>query len=262
MLIFNHKQRLQQLQRCAAKFSSHDFLYRLSSKNIAERISELTRKFDTILELGSKGILQPLISANNLGIAAHYLNANLGALNHHSQEVLCDYELLPFAQDSFDLILSALELHYVNDLAGTLAQLHRCLKQNGLMICSIIGGSSLHELRYSMIEAEIAHNLPVSPHIIPMAKAEDLSYLMQRIGYKNIIVDTDLTCVSYRNVLALMHDLRYMGQGNNLLQKSNTGLNKKILASIEKIYMAKYSSNNLLNASFEIITITGMKYDE
>jgi SAM-dependent methyltransferase len=262
MLIFNNTQRIAQLKRAAKRFREHDFLYQLVSKNIAERIEQISKTFTNILELGSKGILSSLISSHHINHPqALYVNANIDNFAHLKQSVICDYELLPFANSSFDLIISALELHYVNDLAGTLAQLHACLKKDGMMILAIIGGCSLHELRDSIISAEIANDVPVSPHIIPMAQAKDLADLMQRVGYKNVIVDTALTCVSYTNVLALMRDLRYMGQGNNLVKKSNTCFNKKTLASIEQIYMKKYSSNNLLNASFEIITMTGIKYD-
>ena len=45
-----------------------------------------------------------------------------------------DEEALPFADESFDLIVAPLTLQFVNDLPGALVQIRRCLKPDGLFI--------------------------------------------------------------------------------------------------------------------------------
>src|SRR4051812_13933491 len=61
--------------------------------------------------------------------------------------VAADEEGLPFRDGSLDLVVSALALQFVNDLPGTLIQIRRALKPDGLFLAALIGGDSLTELR-------------------------------------------------------------------------------------------------------------------
>ena len=61
--------------------------------------------------------------------------------------VVADEEALPFAPGSFDLVLSAMALHWVNDLPGTLIQIARILKPDGLFLGAMLGGGTLWQLR-------------------------------------------------------------------------------------------------------------------
>ena len=54
--------------------------------------------------------------------------------------VVADEEMLPFADASIDLAVSALALHTVNDLPGTLVQVRRALKPDGLFLAALLGG--------------------------------------------------------------------------------------------------------------------------
>ena len=61
--------------------------------------------------------------------------------------VAADEEALPFADASLDLVVSALALQSVNDLPGTLVQIRRALKPDGLFLAALLGGDTLTELR-------------------------------------------------------------------------------------------------------------------
>ena len=56
-------------------------------------------------------------------------------------------ELVPFRDASFDLVASALALHWAGDLPGALIQLRRALKPDGLLLAAMFGGDTLVELR-------------------------------------------------------------------------------------------------------------------
>ena len=60
--------------------------------------------------------------------------------------VAADEEALPFADGSLDLVVSALALQFVNDLPGTLIQIRRALKPDGLLLAALIGGDSLDRI--------------------------------------------------------------------------------------------------------------------
>ena len=50
--------------------------------------------------------------------------------------VVADEEALPFRDGSLDLVVSALALQFVNDLPGTLIQIRRALKPDGLLLAA------------------------------------------------------------------------------------------------------------------------------
>src|SRR5205085_1252148 len=68
--------------------------------------------------------------------------------------VVADEEALPFAPHSFDLVLSAMDLHWVNDLPGALIQIVRILRPDGLFLGAMLGGGTLWQLRQALATAE------------------------------------------------------------------------------------------------------------
>jgi len=83
--------------------------------------------------------------------------------------LVADEERLPFAEQSLDLVVSTLGLHWANDLPGAMIQVRRALKPDGLFIGAIFGGSSLTELRQSLTLAEAELTGGAGPRISPFA---------------------------------------------------------------------------------------------
>ena len=104
---------------------------------------------------------------------------------------------MPFANASLDLVVSALALQFVNDLPGTLIQIRRALKPDGLLLAALVGGESLSELREAIAAAEIEIEGGVSPHIAPFADVRELGALLQRAGFALPVVDSERLVVRY-----------------------------------------------------------------
>ena len=71
--------------------------------------------------------------------------------------LLADEEYLPFKENCFDLVVSSLSLHWVNNLQSCLSQIKYCLKEDGVFIGSVFGGDTLKELRFIKIVSNIFH---------------------------------------------------------------------------------------------------------
>ena len=67
---------------------------------------------------------------------------------------------------SLDLVVSALALQFVNDLPGTLIQIRRALKPDGLLLAAMLGGDTLTELREAFAEAESEIEGGISPRVV------------------------------------------------------------------------------------------------
>ena len=70
--------------------------------------------------------------------------------NVNYRKMVVDEEALPFEPESFDLVMSSLSLHWVNQLPGTFSQIMRSLRPDGVFIAALFGGETLFELRGSL----------------------------------------------------------------------------------------------------------------
>jgi SAM-dependent methyltransferase len=111
------------------------------------------------------------------------VRADLGlgfARTANGPTVVADEETLPFAPGSFELVMSAMDLHWVNDLPGTLIQIARILKPDGLFLGAMLGGSTLWQLRQALTVAESEVEDGLSARVSPFADLRDAAGLLQR----------------------------------------------------------------------------------
>ena len=155
-------------------------------------------------------------------------------------------------------MVSALALQFVNDLPGTLVQIRRVLKPDGLFLAALIGGETLTELRQSFAAAESEVEGGVSPRVAPFADLRDLGALLQRAGFALPVTDIDRVSVRYDSVFALMHDLRRMGATNTLIDRRRVPLRRATLMRMAEIYSERFSdADGRLRATFEIVWLSG-----
>jgi NADH dehydrogenase [ubiquinone] 1 alpha subcomplex assembly factor 5 len=98
------------------------------------------------------------------------------------------------------------------------------LKPDGCFIFSMIGGTTLPELRVSMVLAELEREGGVGPHIGPFVELSGVGSLLQNAGFSLPTIDIDTIKVSYPNAFVLMEHLQRMGEGNaSLSRRDRTG---------------------------------------
>lgn len=258
--IFDRALLAQRRKRAAANFESFDFLVRRVMDECADRLAAIARDFPLALDLGShNGALRlaPLEPGKIKRIVSTDLSPAMLAQGHGAR-VVADEERLPFRDDSFDLVASALSLHWVNDLPGALIQIRRALKPDGLFIGAMFGGDTLTELRQALTQAEIECEGGLSPHILPFADLRDMGSLMQRAGFALPVADTDRVTVRYADMFRLMAELRGMGETNVLAERRRAPLKRGTLARAAEIYDEKFGlPDGRIPATFEIVMLAG-----
>ena len=204
--------------RAALGFAGRgDFLVREVGERLVGRLDDVKRRFARVLDLGChSGQLEPLLrrqAAPDLLVEAD-LSQSMVARTAGPLRLVADEEWLPIRSDSLDLVVSALSLHWVNDLPGALVQIRQALTPNGLVLAAMLGGDTLFELREAFLQAEAGREGGVRPHVSPFPDVETLGALLQRTGFALPVVDSDRITVTYESATALMHDLRAMGEAN------------------------------------------------
>ena len=151
-------------------------------------------------------------------------------------DVVADEEALPFRDGSLDLVVSALALQFVNDLPGTLVQIRRALKPDGLFLAALLGGDTLTELRQAFAAAEAEIEGGVSPRVAPFADVREMGALLQRAGFALPVTDVERLTVRYASPFVLMGELRRMGATNVLTERRRTPLRRATLKRMAQIY--------------------------
>lgn len=123
-----------------------------------------------------------------------------------------------FGKRKFDLCIAVGTLDTVNDLPLALQRLCLALKPDSPLIGAIAGGNSLPALRASLIAAGRAEGRVVA-RTHPRIDATSLARLLQAAGFSMPVVDIDRIAISYRNITALVRDLRAMGATSALAEQ-------------------------------------------
>ena len=237
-----------------------DFLLARAADDLADRLSVLTRSFPRALDFATPGPHGAEVLAT-CGRCERVFRASPLALAHGFgpwQTVLCEASLVPFAPQSLDLITTLLALQHIDDLPGTLVQLRRALKPDGLLLGAMLGGETLHELRMVMTEAEALCEGGASPHVAPFADLRDVGGLLQRAGFALPVTDCDHVTVRYDTLFDLIHDLRGMAASKGLLARRKTPLQKKTLIEAARLYSEKFSDpDGRIRATFDLIWFSG-----
>jgi SAM-dependent methyltransferase len=251
---------LRARRRRALALGPSTFLADRVADDLADRLATVLRTFPCAVDLGTPtdGLRSRLASGGKIGalIATDALAETVAG--RAGLAIAADEEALPFRDGSLDLVLSALALHFVNDLPGTLVQIRRALRPDGLFVAALLGGDTLTELRQAFAAAEAEMEDGISPRVLPFADLRDLGGLLQRAGFALPVTDIDRLTVRYASPLALMQDLRRMGATNPLVDRRRRPLRRATLRRMLEIYAARFADpDQRIRATFEIVFLSG-----
>ncbi|MEZ5773654.1 MAG: methyltransferase domain-containing protein [Hyphomicrobiaceae bacterium] len=263
-LIFDRRLVRQRKARASAGLEGFDFLRRRVAEDLAERLAAVRREFPRAVEIGAEGpeLREALATVGTVGPLVGLAVDPALALRFGGPALVADEEALPLGPATLDLAVSALVLQQVNDLPGTLVQIRRALRPDGLMLAALLGGDTLCELRaaFALAEAEITGG--ASPRVAPFADVRALGGLLQRAGFALPVADAEKVIVTYDDPLGLFQDLRGMGLANALVERSRRPMTRGLLGRVRDSYRERFAgADGRVSATFEIVTLTAWAPD-
>ena len=218
---------------------------------MAERLGAINRRFARGLDLHSRAAVFPTLQP----FANSWVRTGFA---WDRPTVVGDDEMLPFVENSFDVVTSVLSLHSVNDLPGTFVQIRRVLKPDGVFIAGLFGGETLQELKLAFAAAEAEITGGVSPHVSPFGDVRELGGLLQRAGFALPVADVERTMVRYRDIARLFADLRALGETNVLVGRRSGFLSRRMLQAVTAEYASRFAdAEGRVAATFDIVFLTG-----
>ncbi|EPT00792.1 hypothetical protein FOMPIDRAFT_1162498 [Fomitopsis schrenkii] len=246
-----------------------DYVREEVADRMIERLLDIKRKFNTILDLGSgpghfSKLLEPETTKKvvMLDSSRELLHRDPDTeFEVEVERIHADEEniLGVVERNSQEAIVSCLSLQWVNDLPGILVQIKEALQPDGLFLAALFGGDTLFELRTALQLAEMEREGGISPHISPMTDSRDMSNLLGRAGFTLLTVDVDEVKVAYPSMWELMDDLRDMGEDNAVIGRRNY-IHRDTLAAASAIYKELHGQEDgSVPATFQVIYVIGWR---
>ncbi len=251
--IFDRKLVARRRATALARIGYPDFLDKLIAGELASRLDLIERQFEICLVLGQPAdcVIAELSHCPKIRkiFAQHSPN--------QSADVIYDSEWLPFKEGSLDCIIAPSGLELVNDLPGTLIQIRRALKPDGLFLAAMYGGMTLVELRHAWLQADEEISGGASPRVAPFIDVRQAGNLLQRAGFALPVADTDNLTIRYADSKALMSEIKTMGFANPLRQRSTNFASRALLTRVDHHYARQFSDpDGRIRASLEINYLT------
>lgn len=231
----------------------YSFLKNHACASITERLSDVKRDFPLCLFIGERNP-----ETENTKKIGNITICDMG----RKSDIEADEEFLPFAKNCFDICISNLMLHSVNDIPGTLLQINRSLKPDSFFIVSLFGFTTLWELQESMTKAENEIGISPHQHIHPFPDKKQMGDLMTRTGFRMPVIDSEKVTVMYNDTYSLFKDLRGMGETNVLTNRNRHFSRKTLFTKTDEIYKQNHTereADNHIPATFEIMYVAGWK---
>ncbi|HAF41898.1 MAG TPA: SAM-dependent methyltransferase [Sphingobium sp.] len=253
--IFDRARRARHRDRMLPAFADHDFLYRAMLDELLDRLRDVQRDLPEALVIGCPdGSARAALEAMGKRVAC----ADPGFLAARAAGgVQGDEDALPFADDSFDLVIACGTLDSVNDLPGALILMRRVLRPDGLMLAAFAGAGSLPRLKAALLAAE--GDRP-GQHVHPQVDVRSAGDLLSRAGFAMPVADGDMLTIRYGDVVRLMHDLRGMGASNALATRP-PGLTRDVLMRAAGHFSDAADPDGRTAEQIAIVYLSGWKPD-
>jgi len=259
--LFDRKLLRRNQARFLGDFAKYNFIYHEIADRIMENLFSLNRDFETALEISAKDqyLSDSIVKSGKVKqIFQTSLTQRLG--DGDFADLVADDEFLPFKKESFDLVVSNLNLQHVNLVPQFLMQAKDLLKENGIFVASFFGEENLIDLKKAVLEAENSVYGGISPRISPVIDVKTAGMLLQKAGFRNPVSSLEIVEVEYEDLRKFLRDLKFMGQGNIMTLRSRKFAVRKFLDEILNNY-AKISGLQGKGARvrFEIVVMIGWK---
>ncbi len=210
----------RRFDRAAPHFDGADFVHTVTRDGLFGRLEPLLLQPETVLDLGSatgatgRMLRQRFRRAHFVSLDLSHVMLGTARRNKRwfsrSTFVQADARQLPFADESFDMVVSNQLLPWTPDPQAVFEQVSRVLKKDGVFAFATLGPDSLRELAQAWAAVDDR------AHVNPFPDMHDIGDGLVRAGLRDPVLDVDRLQVSYATPDRLFADLTRAGARNAL----------------------------------------------
>lgn len=209
--------------------------------------------------LESIAALYPAASLTGMDLAFGMSRTARDNLRGRGQFVTADAELLPFASNCFDLIVSTSTFQWLENLDAVCCEVWRVLAPGGAFHFALFGESTLHELRssYHRAYAAMRQEDERRTHTFPAAAAVEAE--LHRHGFSECRVWSEIEIEFYSDVPELLRAIRGVGAGTTAPLTTRGLSERRVMLDMMEIYRREFTVHGHIPATYEVIYGVGRK---
>jgi malonyl-CoA O-methyltransferase len=177
---------------------------------------------------------------------ARWVARKLGRTGAAPALVCADFQRLPLARASLDVIWSNLALHWDDAPHRTLIDWGRVLRDEGLVMFSAFGPDTLAEVRRAFAAVD------ARDHSVSFTDMHDYGDMLVAAGFAAPVVDMEQITLTYSDSAALWRDVRALG-GNPLEARQRGLYGRGAAHRLAEALEAQRASDGSLRLTFEVI---------
>ena len=176
-------------------------------------------------------------------------------LEQEVQLVNADAEKLPFADSTFDLVLSTSTYQWLTTLDAAFAEAQRVLAPGGLFCFALFGEKTLFELR-SSYKTALRDGADRSHSFF---SESEVQAALQRTGFREPRVLSEMEVEWHADVPDLLRSLKRIGAGTVAPVAAKGLSERRVMLDMMEVYRSSYGKDGAVPASYEVVYGVGRK---
>ena len=175
------------------------------------------------------------------------------------KSILFDHDNWQIINKFYDIIVSNLFLHQTNNLNNLLKNINSSLNDNGFFIASIPGHNCFNELKNTFITTDIELYGGAYKRFIDVFSIDFLTQSLKNNNFKIPVIEIENLELRYKDFESLINDVRYLSNSYYFYDRKIKFEKKNYFKKAEEIYWQKFSRNNEIILSCEVVFFSGWK---
>jgi len=234
--------------KASDQYDAHALLQKEIAIRLDTKLDVIAGSSKVIVDLGAgTGLLSHQLSKrfpDSQLVCLDFAHQSL-AHNLANNKICADANHLPLADNSVDMVISSLMMQWCPDLKQLFSEIHRVLKNDGLILFSTFGPDTLKELKksWSVVDNET--------HVNTFTDMHDIGDQMLGCGFQSPVMEMEKLTLTYQKVTDLLRDLKAIG-AQTVSTRSKSLMGKDKFQLMIKMYES-YRADGKLPATYEVI---------
>lgn len=174
--------------------------------------------------------------------------------------LLCgDGESLPFADSSFDVVVSTSTYQWLSPLDPAFNEALRVLRPGGRFCFALFGEATLFELKESYRQALRLYGGGAADRSHRFASRHEALAVLERVGFESCKVDSELEIEMHADVAALLRSLKGIGAANASEVPARGLSGRRVTAAMIDLYENSYGGEAGIPATYEVLYGEGLR---
>jgi len=170
-----------------------------------------------------------------------------------------DAENLPFADGTFDLVISTSTYQWLSVLDEAFSEAKRVLAPGGLFLFALFGEGTLSELKSSYQRALCAENATGKDRTHHFFSQGEVLCALAQPGFADLLVKNSLEKEYYPDVAAFLQSLKGIGAGTAACMPVKGLGGRRIITKMMEFYQRDFLEEKGVPVSYEVIYGRGRK---